>query len=409
MRILVANKFWYVRGGLERVMFDEIELLEAAGHEVAHFSAAHPDNIASPWSDDFVPYLEIGAGSALSATEKMQAVARMFDNRVAARCFARVIERFAPDVVHCHGIHRQLSPSILRVARAAGVPVVQTLHDYHHLCPADVLLRGGCIACDPPACSAYWYGPGISNRCVRGSLAASALSAAETFESRLLRRYERGVARFICPSEFLAAKMRDGGWSVPTTVVRNAVAALPPASSAASREGFLLAGRLSPEKGVDVFLQAAEVAGVPAIVAGDGPLRPALEAAHPAATFLGHLESSRVFELLGSVRAAVVPSTALENSPLSVLEPMAAGVPVIATRVGGIPELLDDGVEGLLVPPGDVDALSSALRRVATDDAFAASAGQLAYRRVVDNHTPEGHLRELVGVYTSVLHEKRSR
>jgi len=408
MRILVANKFWYVRGGLERVMFDEIALLEDAGHEVAHFSAAHPDNVASPWSDDFVPYLEIGAGSALSAIEKAQAVARMFDNRVAARCFGRVIERFEPDVVHCHGIHRQLSPSLLRVARAAGVPVVQTLHDYHHLCPADVLLRGGYVACDPPVCSAYWYGPAVSNRCVRGSLAASALSAAETFESRVLGRYERGVARFICPSEFLATKMRDGGWNVPMTVVRNAVAA-PPRSSAASREGFLFAGRLSPEKGVDVFLKAAEIAGVAAIVAGDGPLRPALEAAHPTATFLGHLESSRVFELLGGVRAAVVPSTALENSPLSVLEPMAAGVPVIASRVGGIPELYDDGVEGLLVPPGDVDALSSALRRVATDDAFAVSAGRLAYRRVVDNHTPERHLRELVGVYTSVLHEKGSR
>ena len=152
MRILVANKFWYRRAGLERVMFDEIGWLEAAGHEVAHFSTQHPENDASPWSDYFAPYLEIGPQTTLTSREKAIAVERMFWNAVAARRFARLLRDFRPDVVHVHGIHRQISPSILVEARRAGVPVVQTLHDYHPICASGDLLLAGRRACDPPRC-----------------------------------------------------------------------------------------------------------------------------------------------------------------------------------------------------------------------------------------------------------------
>ena len=122
MRILVANKFWYRRAGLERVMFDEIGWLEDAGHEVAHFSTQHPENDASPWSDYFAPYLEIGPQTTLTPREKAIAVERMFWNTAAARRFARLLRDFRPDVVHVHGIHRQISPSILARGAAGRSP-----------------------------------------------------------------------------------------------------------------------------------------------------------------------------------------------------------------------------------------------------------------------------------------------
>ena len=102
MRILVANKFWYRRAGLERVMFDEIAWLEAAGHEVAHFSATHPENDASPWSDYFVPYLEIGIESGISLRDKATAAGRMFWSFEAGRRFAHLLRDFRPDIVHVH-------------------------------------------------------------------------------------------------------------------------------------------------------------------------------------------------------------------------------------------------------------------------------------------------------------------
>ena len=125
-------------------MLDEVDWLEASGHEVAHFSTRHPENDPSPWAGYFAPYLEIGPQTALTPSEKAIAVKRMFWNTPAARRFASLLRDFRPDIVHVHGIHRQISPSILVEARRAGVPVVQTLHDYHPICASgDLLLAAG--------------------------------------------------------------------------------------------------------------------------------------------------------------------------------------------------------------------------------------------------------------------------
>jgi glycosyltransferase involved in cell wall biosynthesis len=377
-------------------MFDEIALLEASGHEVGHFSSAHPENIASPWSGTFVPYLELGSGGQLSASQKVLAASRMFSNIEAARRFAAVIQDFRPDVVHVHGIHRQLSPSILLAARAAGVPVVQTLHDYHHICPADVLLRGGTDVCNPRRCGTFWYGPAMSNRCVHESRAASVLSSAETSFQRLRRVYEKTIARFISPSEFLAQAIADGGWATPCDVIPNAV----PLSACASGGGYVLfAGRLSPEKGVDTFLAAAKAAGVQALVAGEGPLESDLRRRFPEVEFRGRVDGPTVQSLIQGSLACVVPSTWYENAPMSVLEPMAAGVPVVASRIGGIPEIIEDGVSGILVRPGDVSELAAALVRLSTDIAFATRLGSSGRERIAARFLPADHLRRLLETY----------
>jgi glycosyltransferase involved in cell wall biosynthesis len=405
MRILVANKFWYRRGGLERVMFDEIRWLEDDGHEIAHFSTAHPDNEPSPWSSYFTPYIELGEGGSLSASDRARAAARLFSNREAARRFDRLVEEFRPDVVHVHGIHRQLSPSILAVARRHGVPAVQTLHDYHHVCPADVLLRADGSVCDPRRCGRAWYGAAVGGRCVRGSLGASALSAGETGWQRLTRAYERGIARFISPSRFMAERMAEGGWTVPIDVVPNAIDAVEARNGAGS--GFVVIGRLAREKGVDVALRAAGKAGVTMRVAGEGPLGPKLRQEYGDAPFLGRLDSDEVDSLVREARAAVVPSLWFENAPMSVLETMAAGVPVIASRTGGIPEQVTDGLDGLLVAPGDIDGFAAAMLRLHDDEALAMRLGIEARRTAQTRFSPEAHVRGLVASYVAAGAEGR--
>ena len=392
----MASKFWYRRGGLERVMFDEVAWLEAAGHQVAHFSTNHPDNEPSPWQRYFAPYLELGAERRLSATESVTAAARMFSNRTAARRFGALIDEFKPDVVHAHGIHRQLSPSILLEAHRAGVPIVQSLHDYHHVCPADLLLRSGREVCDPRSCSVFDYSPAVRFRCVRGSYMASAVSAAETAFQRIRRVYERTVSRFVAPSVFLADVMRSGGWAdVPLDVVPNATR-LGDASEGGS--DFLYMGRLSAEKGVTVAVDAARAAGVALMVAGEGPLGPRLRAAG-GATYLGRLSRDEVDAALGRVRALVMPSLCPEVFGMVALEAMAAGVPVIASRLGGLPEVVTDGVDGILVAAGDTDALAGAMRRLADDPGLAAGMGAAGRRAVASRFTPEAHTAALLEVY----------
>ncbi|MDO8949904.1 MAG: glycosyltransferase [Actinomycetota bacterium] len=405
MRILMASKFLYPRGGLERVLFDESDALEAAGHDVLHFATRHPENLPSPYERYFAPYLEIGAGTELGTLEKVRAVARMFRNGAAAGLFGEMLDDGRPDLVHVHGIHRQLSPSILFEASRRSIPVVHTLHDYHLVCPADVMLRGQAAPCLPRACKTIDCSAALRNRCTRGSIAASAIAACELSFQRLTRAYERTVTRFISPSRFLRDLMIEGGWTnTPIDVVPPGTA-LTDGTTRTPGEYALFAGRLSPEKGISVFLSAARAAGIPAVVAGDGPLADALRAKFPEARFTGHVTPAEVTRLLDEARVAVVPSVSLENAPLGVLEAMGAGVPIIASSVGGVPELIGDGIEGLLVPPGDTAALTSALQMLSGDRKLAATMGIAGRARVSREFTPERHLSGLLETYARATGE----
>jgi glycosyltransferase involved in cell wall biosynthesis len=409
MRIVMANKFWYRRAGLERVMFDEIAWLEEAGHEVAHFSATHPENDPSPWSGYFAPYLEIGIHSELGARRKALAAARMFWNADAAKRFAALLRDFRPDLVHVHGIHRQLSPSILAEARRARVPVVQSLHDYHPICPADDLLFAGSSACEPPRCGRVNVLPCALYHCVQNSRPKSALSAVEFLWRRWVLNYELLVDAFISPSHYLQRTVRAGGYvRRPIHVLPNAIPT--PPSAGPVGHGFAYAGRLSREKGLPCLLRAVELAGVPLVVAGDGPLRAGLAASAPAGVeFLGRLDGPGVDAVLTAARAAVVPSEWAENAPMAVLEPMALGRPVVAARMGGIPEQVRDGHEGILVPPGDPELLAAALRKLHDDEALAASMGEAARLRAADLFGPAAHIRGLLAIYDDVLRTRAGR
>lgn len=409
MRILVANKFWYRRAGLERVMFDEIEWLEAAGHEVAHFSTQHPENDVSPWSAYFAPYLELGPQTTLSPREKATAVGRMFWNAVAARQFARLLRDFRPDVVHAHGIHRQISPSILVEARRAGVPVVQTLHDYHPICASGDLLLGGQSACDPPRCGPLDVLPSLFHGCVHQSRTKSTLGAAELVWRRWALRYERFVDVFVSPSRYLARVVSTYGIRHrPIRVLPNAIPAPERLPEVAPGDYFVYAGRLSREKGLGTLMRAVEAARVPLVVAGTGPLEESLRAdAPPGVRFLGRLPGDEVDHLLAGSRAAVVPSEWAENAPMAVLEPMVLGRPVVATRMGGIPEQVRDGVDGVLVDAGDGLQLAAALRVLSDDAALADRLGRSARRRATTTFGPQAHLDGLLGIYAAAIQAAR--
>lgn len=411
MRILHVNKFVYRRGGAEGYMLDVAALQQAAGHDVEFWGMSHPDNDDPlALADTFPSYVELDP--APGGLAGVAAGARMVWSPSSLRGLARALERFRPDVVHCHNIYHQLSPSILAATRRAGVPTVMTLHDYKLACPNYQLLDHGSL------CEACVGGSALNaarRRCKGGSLAGSGLLAVESTIHRALHAY-RGVDVFISPSRFLADVMARAGYGPEVVrVVNHFVEHAEVPQSTGLGRSVLFAGRLAPEKGVDTVIQAVGTdARLRLDIAGDGPLRAPLEqladsVAPGQVTFHGRLAKPELQQLIAGSLAMVVPSRWHENQPMTILEAYAAGVPVIATALGGMPELVRDGVDGLIVRHDDPAALAAAVRTLLDDPAGARERGRSGQARLRGDFDPQTHLHRLDEVYAEASARRRDR
>ncbi|HEY8868734.1 MAG TPA: glycosyltransferase [Candidatus Limnocylindrales bacterium] len=406
MRVVMAANWWYRRGGLGGVMLDEAVALEQRGHTVVPFAAAHPDNLETAWSGYFPPFVETGdGGRALAPATRLAAALRLIHNGTAADAFARLLEEVQPDVVHVHNPSRQLSPSVVGEARRRGIPVVITLHDFALICPQGNMYKAGRRPCTPPNCVRGNVIHAVLNRCVQDSVAASAVAATEHLVHRAFGSYTRRVARFIAPSRFVADAIIEAGLPRRRTVVlANALDPGPEPQPIPDAGGHVLyTGRLAREKGLrDLIAAAGTLPDVPFTIAGDGPLRQSLVAsAPPNVTFLGHVDQASLDELRTSVVAVVSPSTWYENAPLAVLEAMRAGRPVVATAIGGQPELLASG-GGILVEPGDIAALSATISRLWMDREQASELGRAGRAALVAQYGLDQHIDRLLELYRDV-------
>lgn len=403
MRVLLANKFYGPRGGAESVVLQTKRLLERAGHEVVPFAMRQEGDVPSVWSDYFVPTRDYFAGSMLRRAGDSLAAIYSFDARRQLRALLRVAP---PDLAHLHNVYHQLTLSIVDELRTARVPIVMTLHDYKAACPNYQLLTHDGL-CERCVGGAYWNA--IRHRCLKGSVAGSAIAAAEAYLSRIRGQY-RKIDLFLTPSAFLRDIMvRAGLPAARIAVLRNAVPAALQTRPVPSRPRFLYFGRLSTEKGLDVLLSASAqlVAGIEVVLLGAGPLeahlRERIERERLPVRLNGFATRDMLTRELLAATAAVLPSQWYENCPMSVLEAGALGVPSIASDIGGIPELISSGVDGLLVPPGNVDALGDAMNEVAARPEWAAVLGEAARRGISQRHNEEGYGEALLAHYRRVV------
>jgi glycosyltransferase involved in cell wall biosynthesis len=401
MRILHVNKFLYRRGGAEAYMEDLADLQVAAGHRVAFFGMAHPENTHLEYARFFPAQVEMEPPPP-DLGGRLRGVGRMLYSTSASRGMEGVLADFRPDVVHLHNIYHQLSPSVLRPVARRRLAAVMTLHDYKLACPSYQFLDHGRI-CE--ACLGGHFQHAVLRRCKDGSLGASAALAGELFLHTVTRAYDP-VRVFVCPSRFLAGKMRQAGVypsrlrHVPHFIDTEGMAVKSMPGGPA-----LVAGRLSPEKGVDVAIRA--IALVPEgrlEVAGTGPeeerLRRLAEAIAPGRVrFHGLLGKKDVHELMLAASVVVLPSRWYENQPMVVLEALARGVPVVGSDLGGLPELVDPGVTGALVPAGAPEALAEALRPFLADPGHGWAMRDRAIARVRSDFSPQRHLESLDGLY----------
>ena len=401
MRVLHVNKFLYRRGGAESYMFDLADLQKSAGDEVAFFGMDHPDNDPMPYKSHFPSYVEFRPAS-MSIGLAIKATARMLYSRSAEVGIEAVITDFRPDVVHLHNIYHQLSPSVLRPLARAGIPALMTLHDYKLACPTYQFVDHGKV-CE--ACLGGHFYHAATHRCKDGSLSASVLASVESYAHGITRAYAP-VKLFITPSRFLAGKMTEAGvFPERMRLLNHFIDAVPIGLAEGDASGFVFAGRLSQEKGVDVLIRAAgELPDVTIDVLGDGPERAGLErlAAEVApgrVRFRGRLDKDSVHAAMRSALAVVVPSRWYENQPMTILEAFACGVPVIGSRIGGIPELVIDGVSGYTVAQNDPPALAQRMLELASAPAAARELGRAARAKVVAGFDPGRHLDGIGRLY----------
>ena len=361
LRILLVNKFYYPRGGDCICMINLESLLRRLGYEVAVYSMDYPQNLPCKTSRYFASEVSFSGGWIA----RWKATERLFGSGDIVRSFQRVLDDFRPQIVHFHNIHSYLSPIIVKLAREFGCRTVWTLHDYKLLCPSyNCLCRGEiCEACFTDCTQV------VRRRCMKNSLPASVLAYGEALWWNRAK-LQRWVNTFVCPSSFMAQKMRACGYDyTKLAVICNFIeqdkleAFQSDELQAFSAEPYYCyVGRLSEEKGIRLLLDVARSLPYPLYVAGDGPLADELRGKYASEKihFLGHLSSQEVVQLVSWARAMVIPSVWYENNPLSVIESLCMGTPVIGSEVGGIPELIREG-DGCLFRMGDKEELEAAI------------------------------------------------
>lgn len=401
--LLSINNYHYRRGGSDVVYLDHAALMEEQGWSNGFFSMNHPKNFETPWSKYFTDEIEFG--HAYSISQKLAMASKVVYSFEAQKKLKRLLNDFPADVAHLHCIYHHLSPSIISTLRDAGVPVVMTAHDLKLACPAYKMLNdtGVCEKCKDGSLLNV-----VRHRCVRGSLAASAIVMVESGVHRMLNTYQGKLDKVVVPSRFFMEKFIEWGWPreqfayIPNYVDSSR---FEPAYEAGSY--FLFFGRLAPEKGIATLMRAAKTAGVKLKIAGTGPIEAELLVLQAELAgdveFLGYRSGADLHALIREARAVVLPSEWYENAPMSVLESFALGTPVVGARIGGIPEMVIEGETGWTFESRNTDELAALLSRLKEMPAAQIEqAGRSARNHVTNNFNRAGYLQATLALYAEL-------
>lgn len=377
------------RSGEDVVAEQECRLLQAHGLAVYRYSRSNDElKGATPWK------------LALAALQAPWSVSTYRDMR-------RFLARYKPDVVHVHNTFPLISYSVVDACHDAGVPCIATIHNYRFICANGLLLRDGqpCELC----LKAGSVLPGVRYRCYRGSLPSTLPVAATIALNRARAPWARRLSAIIALTEFQKARLVRNGAPAHKVVVKPNFCrtASAPLEWGNREPGFLFVGRLSHEKGIrlliDVWRRLGRAAGKLTVI-GDGPLRSELQRGCPEGVeFLGELPRDEVLTQMRRSRVLVFPSICFEGFPLTIVEAFSFGVPVIASRIGGIPEIVGGGLVGELVSPGDVEAWRDAILRFSENSDGLESMGKNALLKHRSLYGPERNVQILLGVYQQAV------
>lgn len=391
MRILLANKFYYRRGGAEVYNINLEQLLKNNGHNVAVFAMHHSQNIASSYSNYFPKEVEYGS---INVKQFYLLLTRPFGTCEVKRKFNALLDAFRPDIVHFNNIHSQISPIIVQIAHERGIKTVWTIHDYKLLCPRYDCLRNGMQICELCFTDKKQV---LKNRCMKNSLLASLIAYKEA-QKWTREKLEKYTDVFICPSQFMANKMIQGGFSRnKITVLCNFF------DTEKTKRGnfdkgnyYCYFGRLSHEKGVETLIDVATKLSFELKIIGNGPLSEELQRSiqEHNIEFLGYKNWNEIKNIVGKARFIVIPSEWYENNPLSVIEAQCLGTPVLGANIGGIPELIDE-TNGMLFESRNVGDLKNKIAQMFESEFYYQQIAQDAQQR----YSAESYYNEILKIY----------
>ncbi len=401
MKIIQANKHYYLRSGADRYIFDITRLLEQQSHTVIPFAMQHPDNNETPYAKFFPSYVQ--TEQPTFNWQGLRTVGRMMYSLEARRKLATLIHETKPSLCHLHNIYTQLSPSILHTLADQKVPVVMTVHDHHLVSPQYNIWAEGCG--DDHRDSGLVRA--TASRFHKGSLAATLVQTIIFKLHRQMKLYRKHVDLFITPSEYMKSQLVRGGFPAEKIRVNNYGMDAKAVEPCYESDGyFLFVGRLSDEKGIETIIHAAKL--LPKIqfkIVGRGPSADYLHRLGHGldnVEFLGFRVGDELKRLYQRASAVLLPSRVHENFPLITLEAMAAGKPIIASEVGGVPEVVEDRVNGFLVKPTDIQGWVEAVMRIDLDDELRESMSRSSRYIVERRFRLDDHYKRLISIYKEV-------
>lgn len=379
MKILVVHNAYHYRGGEDTLVDAEMAMLRHHGHEVLPYRRDNAELNGMP--------------SAIAAAGALWCWRTVDDLR-------RLHRRFRPDLIHAHNIFPLISPSLYGVARQLGIPVVQTLHNFRLICPQAMLVREGKVCTE---CVGRLPWRAVLHRCYRGSFAQTAVASTMLSMHRMLGSWSRGVSRYIVLNRSSRDLFVSGGLPPAKLRIKPNFVESSGMPQWTQREGGLFIGRLSPEKGLATLARALQsLPDTTLDVYGKGPLQSMVEQT-AGLRYRGYLSSQQLRQRMQRAAYLVMPSTGMESFGLAAIEAFACGVPVIASRQGGLGELVTHGKNGLLVEPGDPAALADAIAHAQAHPEQMRSMGIDAYQTWRTHYTPERNYELLMRIYDEAL------
>lgn len=392
MRILIVHNFYQQPGGEDVVVEQEAALLQRGGHTVIKYYRTNDETQAlSLWGKAGLPKQVIWASDTV-------------------RGLSRLIEQQKPDIVHFHNTFLMISPAAYYACQRFGLPVVQTLHNYRLLCPAATFFRSGQICEDCLNQTPPW--PGVFHACYRHSSLQTGMAAAMLTFHRWLKTWQNQVDLYITPTEFARRKFIQGG--IPSQKIRVKPNFVDPDPGIKANGGdyFLFIGRLSSEKGVQTLLKAWQLlTDIPLKIVGDGPLRSELQSLKQIqkldiVEILGQQSPDQVTTLMKKARCVIFPSILYETFGRVIIEAFACGVPVIASQLGAVTELVENERTGLYFSPGNPEELANQIHWAWTQPQRITEMGRQARQEYELKYTAELNYKLLTEIYQQVIDKK---
>lgn len=383
LRVLVVHNGYQQRGGEDSVVASEVALLREHGHEVV-LHERHNDEVAG------MPRARLLADTMWSR-QTVQAI----EHQAATR---------RPDIIHVHNTMPLVSPSVFWAAHRLGIPVVQTIHNFRLMCLNGAFMREGDV-CEDCLGTLPWRG--VLRRCYRESTLQSAALGTMLVLHRGLGTFRHKVTRYIALNEFCKAKLIEGGLPPERISIKPNSVEWRSMPDEAGRQGGLFVGRLTTDKGVEVILEAeaATPGGLQALqVVGGGPLEREV-AAQLGPRYLGLQPLDEVMARMSKAAYLLLPSVNYEGFPRTVVEAYCCGLPVIASRLGSMAEVIEDGVTGLLFNPADAADMAAKMAWAAAHPQAMAAMGRTARQRYETRFSPEVNHGQLLGIYAQAIAE----